>query len=715
MTTTPKPVGHSGARHTAADPGAPIVTDAPPAATTRPPPRHSPLLDASELTGEQQQAVRHEHGPLLVYAGPGTGKTETLTYRAAYLIEQDIAWSQRIAAVTFTRRAADEMRARLVDLVGPRIAADVTVATTHSLCWRIVRAHAETFGRRGDCEIYDTPRLARLARQILNSTAHRDLKNLQVELDDPPVETLLGEISLAKNRLWTREHYLQTAPHPAAPLVAALWELIEQRLIAASAFDLDDLLCLTARLLQDRADLREHYSERHEQLLIDEYQDLNDAQIAIFKALKSPGGDIAVFADDDQALYGFRGATPESVLRFADDFPGTRTVTFTQNFRCRDEILAAALRVISHNRRRHPKPLRAVRGGGGYVGVRRLRSDEDEAAEVAETIRAAIANGRSPKDLLVLSRNRDPLTRLQPQLVARGIKVRLVGGQSLWERSEIKDAVSILQLLGNPYDPDATAFARALTAPTDRQPFHSGHVSPPTRGAGEATAAAIHVFAATQRIDLLKACIRCAEIPAVAAQSRVRVREFGQALQSIRQAAFAQPVGGPSLASLVDRALRIPGGPVPTYELLRDHATDWRVRQDANRVLEDLRSLSRSAARYEDTALDEEPSIIGFLDSLGLEDSQELTADHDDRVTLVTIHSAKGCEAATVLLIAAEESILPGRRQRSSEAGMEDERRLFYTALTRARDTALLFHVERRAGEPTDGASRFLAEAGLRR
>jgi DNA helicase-2/ATP-dependent DNA helicase PcrA len=667
----------------------------------------------AEDTDEQQSAVYHGEGPLLVFAGPGTGKTRTLTHRVAHLIDAGIAWPQRIVAMTFTLRAADEMRVRLIKLLGARPAHQVTVCTIHSLCWRMVRAHAEMFGRDGNCQIYNPAELANLARDVLADPAHSHLAHEHHLLNEPRVETLLAEISLAKNGLCSREHYRNNSEDPAAELIAGLWHALELRMRAANAFDLDDLLACSVALLTHDERACAYYREWIEWLLVDEYQDVNPPQREIIRRLKAPHGNLAVFGDDDQSLYGFRLADATSILRFADDYPNARKVKLTRNFRSYAEIVDAANQVIGHNKNREPKQLIAERGPGGWVGSRRYLNDEQEASEVAEVISAAIAGGRDPTDILVLARNREPLEHLQQRLVERGIKVRLVGGRSLWSRSEIMDAIAYLSLVANAYD--AKAFERAVRAPTDRKPFTRGKVKAPTRGVGEAGIAEIVAFAADNGIDLLEATLRCEEIPTLRASARAALREFAHALDSIRRASWESGATRPSVAALVDRALRIPGGVVSAYEQLRDNAKSRAIREDANRVLEDLRSLIRSANRYDEAAADEEPTIVGFLDTLGVEDTEEIDAEHDDRVTLSTIHSAKGTEAPTVIVIATEEDILPGYRQSATQQGVEDERKLFYTALTRAKETAFLIHTQNRAASPTSGPSRFLAEAGLHR
>jgi DNA helicase-2/ATP-dependent DNA helicase PcrA len=670
--------------------------------------QRSALLNG--LTDEQSTVVSHGAGPMRVLAPPGTGKTEVLARRVGYLIEQRVARPRQIIAMTFTTRAADEMRVRLIDLVGPRTAQLVTVCTIHSLCARIIRSHASVFARKADYEIYDPATLTRLARAALADPANEALDAEHERLGAPRVEDLLAEISRAKNLLWSIEHYREASEHPAATLIADLWAQLDAQMRESNAFDFDDLLVCTAQLLGADERLRAHYRDRYRWMMIDEFQDVNLAQMEIARQLMAPGGNLTVFADDDQSLYAFRGADASNVLNFAADFPEAVTVTLSKNFRSRKEILDAALRAIAHNKVRVHKPLEAVRGPGGWIGVRHYNTDEEEAREVADLIEAATAGGRDPTEILVLARNIKPLRNLQQRLTARAIKTRLVGGQSLWERSEIRDAIAYLTVLANPYD--AAAFYRSVTAPRDTKPFRNGNVKPPKRGIDKGVGEII-AFAERNGLDLIDAALRPQEIPGVRSGARAPLREYAQGIDAARRASWSSAPSRPSVASLVDRTLRMPGGVIPAYEMLRDNARNRGVGEDAARVLEDLRSLIRSANRYDQTAGEEEPTIIGFLETLGLESAQELDAEHDDRLTLSTIHSAKGTQAAIVIVIAVEEDLLPDYRA-SDTVALEQERKLFYTAITRGGEFVWLIYTSSREGAATSGASCLLPEAGLR-
>ncbi len=668
----------------------------------------SPLLDG--LSRDQREAVIQGEGALLIYAGPGTGKTMTLARRVAYLSEQRLARLQQMLAVTFTVRAADEMRLRLIDLIGIEGAERVTVCTIHSLCCKIIRAHGGGFGRDREHVIADTATVARIARAIIANEGRPQVRGAHHRFDELPVTEALAEISLAKNRLWSVEEYMERSEHKQGTLIGALWRELDAQMRAANAFDFDDLLVCTAALLHDDERLREHYRERYRWMLIDEFQDVNVAQMEIVRQLMAPGGNLTVVGDDDQCLYEWRAAEVENILNFTDDFPLARTVKLSVNRRSRVEILAAAMRLIAHNRGRVAKDVVPYCGEGGFVGERFYPTDEHEASDVADLVETEIAIGRGPGEILLLCRNTMPLRYLQQRLQERGIKVRFLGDQSLWERSEIRDAIAYLALLANPYD--AAAFRRAVSAPRDRKPFSQGKVRTPTRGIDKG-AGSIVAFARAQRIDLIDATLRAEEVAQVRASARPALRELAAALDRIRRESWAGGPARPSVGACVDLTLNIAGGPIQTYQYLRDHAQTRPVREDANRVLEDLRSLARSAHRYEQATTEEQPTIAGFLESLGPSDGLEVDAAHDDRVTVSTIHSAKGAETETVIVIGLEEGLLPDYRSSGDRKKLEGERRLAFTAATRAKDNLLFTHVATRNGAPTQGPSRFLGEAGL--
>ena len=668
----------------------------------------SAALQGLAFHAGQLEAVTYGEGPLLILAGPGTGKTFTIAARMVDLVEQGKARPHEILAITFARKAAEDMRRRLIELVGVTRAGSLPVWTIHKLCRRIVRAHAAELGRSRDFEMFNRPRCKRLVASIIGTHAcdevRGELERTGQRPRDDLVKELVDEISLAKNALWNIADYLEHSHQRAKTLVAAVWRELERRLQAANAFEFDDLLVHAVGLLSQNERLRAHYAERYLWLLVDEFQDVNRAQMALVRLLKAPSGNLTVVGDEDQCLYGFRLAGPENIINFTSVFPEAATVTLTVNRRNRPNILRAALGVIAHNESRVPKPLVPLQEEDGFLGAWGYPTDAREAADIVRLISTELSFGRDPREILVLCSQHRPLEYLQRRLEDSGIRVRLLGGRSLWELSPIRDAIAVMQVLANPFH--AKAFRRVLRAPSDEQPFTRGSVTPP-RLCSDRDVGRILEFAEQHEPDLISATLRVEEIDGISARARATLRELAAALDRIRRRGWSQATR-PTLTSLISAALNIRGGPVSAYEYLHDHAANDIVRADASRVLEDLVSLRRAAERYEEFPGGLPPTLAGFVESLEEPDEHELSLGHDDRVTLATIHAGKGGEAETVIVIAAEDGLLPDWR-----SPLEEQRRLFYVAATRAKNNLLFTWVATRDGRRTDGPSRFLAEARL--
>lgn len=680
-----------------------------PSHTTSGTPESSRALAGITLDPGQLEAITHGEGPLRILAPPGTGKTFTLVHAMAYLIERDNARPHELLAVTFTRKATEELRRRTIDLLGISRAASLNVWTIHKLCRKIVRAHAADVGRGPGFEVFNRAKAGRLVSAIIGEgdceSVDAELRRSGLAASGELVSDLLDEISLAKNALRSPGDYHEAAEHPTPCLVAAVWREYERQLELANALDFDDLVRYAVTLLRNDKRLRAHYRERYRRLFIDEYQDVNVAQRELVRLLMAPAGNLTVAGDDDQCLYGFRLAGPGSILDFTADFPGARTVMLTVNRRNRPKILRAALRVISNNETRLEKALIPLMDEGGSLTVRGYVTDDDEAADIARLTCTELALGRDPREILILCSWHRPLVRLQRRLESCGVRVRLLGGSSLWERSETRDAIAYLRVLANPFDTDA--FRRALGAPSDERPFTQGNVAPPRRCSPTDTRRII-AFAEQHGIDLINATLRIEEIDGVRAAARDGVQELAIALDRTRRTAWPEGHARATISDLVTAALNIGGGPVRTYEYLQDHANSAAVREEAGRVLEDLLSLRRAAERYEEAPGLLPRTLIGFLETLEAPDEHELADGGDDRVTLATGHAGKGGEAETVIVIGAEDGLLPAWR-----APLEEQRRLFYVASTRAKENLLFTWVATRDGRRTDGPSRFLAEAGL--
>ncbi len=647
------------------------------------------------LTPEQAQAVTFGSGPLLLLAGPGAGKTRTLTHRAAYLLASGRAQPWEILAVTFSVRAAGELRIRLADLLGETVARGVTAATFHSVCARLLREHAGVFGRTERYTIYDQGDMRRVIDWLLSDAERGDIQRALSDYGQPASAEVLAEISRAKNALLSPDDYERSHTHPGAPLIAAVWRESETELRRCNGFEFDDLLACAVRLLSEHPHRLAWLRLRWRWLLADEFQDTSHAQATLVDLLAGPDGNLCVCGDDDQLIHGWRHADPRHILCFHERHPSHAQIVLGRNFRSRAEILEAAVRCVSHNERRAGKALIAMRGSGGQVRVRAFQNEYAEANWVAAQIAAALAGGTPPAEILALARTGYATEPLQRALAHAGIPHRVLGSLGLYERTEVRDALAYLTLIQNPLD--AQAYRRAIGSPR--------------RGIGAATVTKLVAWAREQhRGDLIAGSARAESFDGIRAQAaRMRMVEFGAALDQIR----GELASGRSIGHVVIATVTIQGGLVRHYQHQRDHTPDPDRRRDAERVLEDLRSLCRAAQAYEEH--DEHATLTGFLEQAAGLHFQELDAATDRRITVSTIHRAKGTEAQAVALLGCEEELLPSWRSISSPdpERLAEERRLFYVATTRAKDRLLITHVAERGRRPTGGPSRFLAEAGL--
>jgi DNA helicase II / ATP-dependent DNA helicase PcrA len=650
----------------------------------------------ADLTPEQAQAVTHGSGPLLLLAGPGAGKTKTLTHRAAYLIAAGRAQPWEILAVTFSVRAAGELRLRLADLLGERLARAVTAATFHSVCARLLREHASVFGRTERYTIYDQGDMRRLVDWLLSDAERGQVQRALQDCGQPASVEVLAEVSRAKNLLLTPQAYERSARgHPVRRLIAAVWRESEAELQRSNAMDFDDLLAFAVRLLAEHAHRLMWLRQRYRWILVDEYQDTSHAQATLVDLLAGPDGNVCVVGDDDQLIHGWRHADPRHILAFADRHPGRAAIVLGRNFRSRAEILRAAVRCVQHNERRAPKTVIAMRGTGGQVRIVGLGNEYQEAHWVAGQIADALAAGTPPGEILALARTGYAIDPLQHALAHRGIAHRVLGSLGLYERSEVRDALAYLTLLDNRRD--AQALRRAIGSPR--------------RGIGPATLTRLIAWARDRHDgDLIAAAAHAAALGRTPSEAaRDRLVEFGGGLSHVRSELEA----GRSFGHVVIATVTLPGGLVGHYEHVRDHSPNHDRRADAERVLEDLRSLCRAAQSYAEQH--KNATLTGFLDHAAGLHAQEIDAATDHRITVSTIHRAKGAEAQLVVLLACEQQLLPSWRSLASPdpGRIEEERRLFYVAATRAKGRLLITYAAERGRRETGGPSQFLYEAGL--
>jgi DNA helicase-2/ATP-dependent DNA helicase PcrA len=615
----------------------------------------------------------------------------------AHLLAGGHARTWEILTVTFSVRAAGELRLRLADLLGEERARGVTAATFHSICARLLREHATVFGRTEHYTVYDPADVRNVIEWLLSDSQRGAIHAALANYGQPASADVLSEISLAKNRLLTPESYKQAARHRAAPLIAAVWREADVELQRSNAFSFDDLLVYAVRLLAEHPHRLAFYRQRWKWLLVDEFQDTNEAQSVLIALLAGAGGNVCAVADDDQLIYSWRGAEPRNVLAFGERFPGHARIVLGRNFRCRAEILDAAVACVVHNEHRAAKALIAVRGAGGQVRMVAFHTEHHEAHWIAATIADALAAGVPPTEILVLARSGYASQPVQSALARAGTPHRVLGSLGLYERSEVRDALAYLTLLANPAD--AQAFRRAVQSPR--------------RGVGTATANRIIALAREQHDDdLIAASTRAHELDGIRQRAvRDRLTTFGYALDRVR----SELELGRSIGHVVVAVAMLDGGLVAHYQYRRDHSPKAEERRDAERVLEDLRSLCRAAQTYDEQHSDI-ATLTGFLEHAAGLHAQELgPGEEDRRITVSTIHRAKGTEAQLVVLLACEERLLPSWRSLASPDGeqLAEERRLFYVACTRAKDRLLITHVSERSGRPTGGPSRFLTEAGL--
>jgi DNA helicase-2/ATP-dependent DNA helicase PcrA len=648
------------------------------------------------LTGEQRDAVTHGDGPLLVVAGPGAGKTRTLIARIAWLLSNRLAAPWEILAVSFSVRAADELRLRLAETLGVEVAGGVCAATFHSVCARLLREHAGVFGRTAGWTVYDQTEVRRTIDWLLSERQRGRVGAAAAVPGLPAASEIQREISAAKSRLLSPDGYEQSARHPKAGLIADVWREFDDEMRRLNAMDFDDMLVCTVALLAEHPHVLRSLRDRWRWLLVDEVQDTCPAQLELAGLLAGADGNVTAVGDPDQSVFGFREADPAGMRKLAERFPGHRRVVLSRNFRSRAEILTPAVRCVQHNPGRDARALFAVRGPGGEARAVGFPSECEEAGWIANMIGDALCAGTAPTEVLVLSRTGFATKPVQAELARSGIAHRVLGSLGLYERSEVRDALAYLTLLANPRD--ARAFARA--------------VSCPRRGIGERTQSQIVELAReTHGGDLVAACCDEHAFSLVrSTQARGKIQRFGAGLHAAR----AQLRGRRSLSHVAIGVLTMPGGIVRWQEWLRDHPEDPDRRRDAERALEDLRSLCRHVQCYEQQEPD--PTLVGFLEqAAGLNASQLADGEEDRRVTVSTVHRSKGGEASLVVLLGCEERLLPIWRALETPdlERLEEERRLFYVACTRAKDRLLITHCAERGGRATGGPSRFLYEAGL--
>lgn len=605
------------------------------------------------LNGPQREAVLHTEGPLLILAGPGSGKTRVVTHRIAHLLRLG-APARSVLALTFTNKAADEMRRRVQRLCpGER----VWMGTFHRFGAKLLREHGDRLGLDPNFTIYDM------------ADAKQTLKRVVESLDIPPtypVDRIAAAISAAKNALLTADEYQPRRGSPLSEVVATVYPLYQQRLLQSAAVDFDDLLLHVARLLHDHAELRAELDERHRYVMVDEYQDTNRAQYVILRALSMDNPNLAATGDPDQSIYGWRGADIKNILEFEADYPGVKVVRLEQNYRSTKAILRVADTLIANNTRRKAKSLFTDNAEGTPVKLTTHADGEAEARAIAQAVRHGVSSGeRRYSDFAVFYRINALSRAVEKAFRAERVPFQIVRGQEFYQRREIRDVLAYCQLMNNPKDD--LAFERTVNSPP--------------RGIGAKTLERLANYATRHRVSMLDAAVDAAQIDGLSNRTAQLVGKFVAVLKRL-DAYTAGPV---------EEAI----GAVLTESGYRDYLMGAESEEDLNR-LANIEELLTDARQFDEQQGDGESTLEEYLERAWLVNEADAWEDDSDKVTMMTLHAAKGLEFPVVFLIAVEDGILPHERASTDPAQLEEERRLAFVGVTRAEQELCLSHALRR-------------------
>ena len=670
--------------------------------------------DLSGLNDAQREAVLCTSGPLLVLAGAGSGKTRVLTYRIAHMVADEGVYPWQILAITFTNKAAAEMRERLSDLL-PGGTRGMWVCTFHAMCVRMLREDADKVGYKPDFTIYDDDDSKRLVKSIM--------ADLDIDPKQFPLQGIRSKISAAKNALLGSD-VLESSNNPADRAAGRVMHELSRRLEHANAMDFDDLLVKAYELLSRHAEVLERYQDRFIQISVDEYQDTNHVQYAITNLLASKNRNLMVVGDDDQSIYSWRGADISNILDFEKDYPDARVVRLEQNYRSTGHILSAANAVVSHNARRKPKRLYTTAGLGEPVRVYEASDERDEGRWIGSEIERLHDQGASYDDVAVFYRTNAQSRIIEDMLLRAGVPYKVVGGTRFFDRAEVRDVMAYLKAIVNP-DDDAAVMRVVNT---------------PRRGIGSTTIAKLQKLANDEGISFFAACQQgIAEAGLFTPKVRAALGEFCGIIEGGRH------ISG-ELADVVD-AIIDSTGLIRAYEAEHTDEAEARIEnirefvgvaaefdethEDAAETLESLEQL-RAAGVVEDaaetvdepepvsapTAADLRPPVEAeklpaFMEWLALRSDLDSLAGQSQAVTLMTVHAAKGLEFAVVFVAGMEEGIFPHVAHVEDEDGIEEERRLAYVAITRARERLYLTYADTRrtyGSTQSNAPSRFVRE-----
>jgi len=631
----------------------------------------------NELNQVQSEAVLHTEGPLLIFAGAGSGKTRVLTYRIAHLLQQGVD-PYNIIAITFTNKAAREMRERVNDLTP--LGEQVWVSTFHSACTRILRREIETLGFQKGFTIYDTADTLRLLKECIKE---KDLSDVYY-----PPRYVAQVISAQKNELITpREYEKQVVGMFRESNIAEIYELYQKRLTEMNALDFDDIIFKTVELLRDNDDMRQKYQNRFHYVLVDEYQDTNHAQYKLVNLLAGYAGNLCVVGDDDQSIYGWRGANVENILQFEKDYPGAKVVKLEENYRSTQTILGAANDVISNNDHRAQKQLWTDNSKGSPLRIHMASNERDEGAFVARVIKEEVAQRNANyNDFAVLYRANAQSRGIEDALVQAGVPYRIFGGVRFYEHMEVKDILAYLKAINNPADDIS----------------HLRIINVPKRGIGAASISKIQAYALENGITFATAITKAASIPGLGKKAEPVAAFSGLLLE------LSHFTENNSVAALVKKILH----DTKYLDTLSDGTPEGEERV-AN-IMELIATANTFTKESDDTSLGK------FLEDVALVADIDNYHESANAVSMMTLHSAKGLEFNIVFIVGMEEYVFPGSRsiESGSPAEMEEERRLCYVGFTRARKILYLTHAFSRARYDTiarNAPSRFLGEVQMER
>ena len=624
------------------------------------------------LNDKQKEAVLSTEGPCLVIAGAGSGKTKVLTHKIAYLMQEKNVKPWSILAITFTNKAANEMKERVENLIGD-VAKDMWIGTFHSICVRILRRYIDRIGFTSSFIIFDSSDQRTLVKQCLK----------QLNVDDKMLNdrAVLSEISNAKNEMLEPDAYkLRTNNEIRKETIAKIYELYQKRLRENNAIDFDDIINYTIRILSENPDVLEYYSNKFEYVLVDEYQDTNKAQFTLVSILAARHGNITVVGDNDQGIYSFRGADITNILNFEKDFPGTKIIKLEQNYRCTQNILDAANAVIKNNETKYEKKLWTENGKGGMITVFRGNDEYDEANFVVENInRLRREEYMTYNDFAVLYRMNSQSRSIEDILRRENVPYKIIGGLKFYERKEIKDTIAYLRLIQNPSD------NLSLTR----------IINEPKRGIGKTSLDNVQQIAVQSETSMYDVIKRADEF----GLNRVFVnsREFVSQIEELRS-----KNDNIKISDLIKETLNKTG----YTKALEDEDTT-----EAETRLENIEEFLTVAMEFEEQMA--ENSLEEFLEGITLSSDLDNADDQEDSVTLMTLHSAKGLEFPVVFLVGMEEGIFPGYKSIGEPKELEEERRLCYVGITRAKQNLFISCARQRTifgSTSCNQVSRFVKE-----